>query len=442
MEQRNPGWVAGAAIVALLAAAVLVAGCGGGGTGAGIQSPAGSSGSSGSSGGSGGTSNATPTAVAQAIANATPVDPSIVSADNAFGLTLFDTLLPQNGSGNIAISPLSVAMALQILYNGAAGSTQTAMAQTLDLGTLSLQGLNSDNAALQASLTNPDPAVQLVIANSLWLDQTNSPVLPSFTQADQTYYGATVGDLSGAPANVNAWVSNETQGLIPQLLPPGTYATAIIANVLYFKGQWTSAFNPDNTTAATFTLNDGTQTSAQMMQQTGSFAYTAGTLYGTSYQAARIPYGQNRFSMFIILPEAGADIASFAASLTASDLNSVAGQLQPDMIALGLPRFTASFGSLLNTPLQSMGMGVAFTASANFSGLAPGFAVGLVEHKTVVEVNETGTVAAAATGIGVATVAGPPPTTMVMNHPFFYAIEDDTTGELLFIGLLMNPNSG
>jgi serine protease inhibitor len=444
MKQRKRGLKASAAMSILLAA--VLAGCGGGGTNAQVQSPTGGSGNSGSTGGSGetggSTSDTTPSAVAQAIKNATPVDPAIVAADNAFGLSLFDTLLPGASGGNISISPLSVAMALQILYNGAAGTTQQAMSQTLDLGTLSLQTVNNDNAALQASLTNPDPAVQLVVANSLWLDQNNNPVLPSFTQADQTYYGATVGDLAGAPANVNAWVNSETQGLIPQLLPPaGVYETAIIANVLYFKGQWTTAFDPSNTSATTFTLSDGSQTTAQLMQLTASLPYTSGSLYGSNYQAVRLPYGAGRFSMLIILPDASSDIAGFAADLTASDLNNVAAQLEPVMLAVGLPRFNASYGSSLVPALQTMGMGVAFTSAADFSALAPGFSVGVVEHKTVVEVNETGTVAAGATGIGMPTVVGPLPTTMVMNHPFFYAIEDDTTGELLFIGLLMNPIS-
>jgi serine protease inhibitor len=117
-------------------------------------------------------------------------------------------------AGNVAISPISVAMTLQIVYNGAGGSTQQAMAQTLELGTLSTQDLNSDNAALQGSLINPDPKVQLTIANSLWMQLSSNAVSPSFTQMDETYYGATVGDLSGAPDNVNAWVASETGGLL------------------------------------------------------------------------------------------------------------------------------------------------------------------------------------------------------------------------------------
>jgi serpin B len=379
--------------------------------------------------------------VALAVKNDTPVDPAIVSADNVFGLNLLDTLLPASNGENIAISPLSAALALQVLYNGAAGSTQQAMAQTLELGTLSLQTLNNDNAALQASLVNADPVVQLTIANSLWLNATGGPVLASFTQTDQTYYGATLGNIAGAPANVNAWVDSETQGLITDLLPPGVYNTAIIANVLYFKGQWTVAFDLNKTAAAPFTLSDGSQISAQLMNQTGIFPYASGTLHGSHFQAVQMPYGQGRFALLAVLPDAGTDITSFVTAITAEDINGLTAQLTPSTVAIALPRFTASYGNSLTGALIALGMGVAFGPSADFSALAPGFSVNVVEHKTVVEVDETGTVAAAATGIGVAT-AVPLTYTMVVNHPFLYAIQDTKTGELLFIGILMNPTLG
>ena len=420
------------AIGTLLTAAAVLAGCGGGSPD--VQSPLGAT-----PNGTSLTAGATPSAVALAQKSGTPVDPAIVAADNGFGLRLLDTLLPGSDGGNIAVSPLSVELALQVLYNGAAGSTQQAMASTLELGTLSDQALNSDNAALQASLINPDPKVELTIANSLWLDQSGSPVLPSFKQIDETYYGAWLGDLTGAPDNVNAWVDSQTHGLITQLMPPGIYHDAIIANVLYFKGQWTTSFDPGDTATAPFTLTDGSQTSTELMHQTGSFAYAAGTLHGNNFQAVRIPYGQGRLGMVIILPDGGANVANFVAGITVDDLNGVIAQLEPSLVTVGLPRFTSSYGTSLIGALRSMGMGIAFGPSADFSALAPGFSVNVVEHKTVVEVDETGTVAAAATGIGVATVA-PQQYTITMDHPFFYAIRDDKTGELLFIGVLMNPS--
>jgi serine protease inhibitor len=432
MLQHNQIPRTGTAVVVLLTAAMVLAACGGRSVSS-AQNPPGSASNGSSIGGSG-----MPPAVAQARKADTPVDPAIVAADNAFGLRLLDTLLPGNGGENIAISPVSVAVALQILYNGAAGSTQQAMAQTLELGALSVPALNTDNAALQALLTDPDPSVQLTIANSLWLDQSNSPVLPSFMQTDETYYGATVGDLAGAPDNVNAWVDSETQGLIPTLLPPGQYQDAIIANVLYFKAQWTTAFDSSDTASAIFTTSGGSQVAAELMHQTGLFAYIAGTLHGSNFQAVRIPYGQGRLSMLVVLPDVGANVTNFVAAITIDDVNGWIAQLQSSTVSLALPRFTASYGASLTRALSSMGMGITFGPSADFAALAPGFFVNVVEHKTVVEVDETGTVAAAATGAGTVS-AVTQRYTMTMDHPFFYAIRDDKTGELLFIGVLMNP---
>ena len=419
MQRHNHILGTGTAVVVLLAAATVLVACGGGS----------------SAGGS-----ATPTAVAHAETADTPVDPAIVAADNAFGLRLLDTLLPGSDGDNIAISPLSAALALQILYNGAAGSTQQAMAQALELGALSDAALNDDNAALQASLINPDPKVQLTIANSLWIEQTGSPVIPSFTQTDETYYGAMLGNIAGAPDNVNAWVNSETHGLIPTLLPPGRYHDAIIANVLYFKGEWTTEFDPNQTVAAPFTLSGGREVSAELMHQTGSIGYAAGNLHGTHFQAARIPYGQGRLNMLIILPDVGADVTEFVANMTIADFSGVISQLQQSTVILALPRFSASYATSLIPALASLGMGIAFGPSADFSALAPGFRVNIVEHKTVVEVDESGTVAAAATGIGLASIVAQQQYTMTMDHPFFYAIQDDKTGELLFIGVLMSPS--
>ena len=243
-----------------------LAGCGG----TGASSPA-----SPSSGPSGDTS--TPAAVAEAKAQDTPVDPTLVTADNTFGLNLLQTLIQENPNTNIAISPTSAAMALQIVYNGAAGTTQTAMAQTLQLGGMGVSQLNDDNAALLASLLNPDPQVTLTVANSLWMDSSSSPVATTFASTDQAYYGAQIGSLAGAPAEVNAWGNTQTNGLIPQILSPDTNLSgviAILANVVYFKGTWEYAFDPSQTKTAPFTLADSTQTSVNMMSQTGALLFT------------------------------------------------------------------------------------------------------------------------------------------------------------------------
>ena len=391
------------------------------------------------------------TAAKQVVADeqaGSPADPRIVAADNGLGLSLLN-LLDQNATDNIALSPTSIALAFEMLYNGAAGSTQQGMSQALELGSFSsAQDVDNANASLQAALMDADPNVTITIANSLWMNLSNNPVSPTFTEVNQTYYAAEIGDLAGAPANVNAWVSAATQGLITQLLPPGDYlnATLILANAIYFKGAWTSPFNPSATTSQPFTLSDGTQITCQMMQQPGSFAYYE----GANFQMVRLPYGEAHLSMIIILPASGVSLASFVAGMTLTDLDGWIAQLDSSYtVKLGLPKFKASYtteptggDSQLPPALTTLGMGAAFDPSqADFSGIAPHLFVTDAVHQTVVEVDETGTIAAAATGISTTTFAGGPTATMFMNRPFFYAIRDDDNGALLFVGLLMNPAS-
>jgi serine protease inhibitor len=387
--------------------------------------------------------NSLPRAVAEAQKSGTAVDPRVVASDNTFGLDLFKTLA-KGATGNQAISPLSVAMALQIAYNGAAGTTQRSMEKALQLGTLTAAQINNGNAALQASLDGADPQVRLTIANSLWMHLHDNPILASFTQVVETYYGSTVGDLSGAPANVNAWVARATGGLIRRILPPEPahyYAkvTAIIANAVYFRGRWSHAFDPRSTVSAPFTRSDGTKTPSRMMHQIGDYDY----YLGADFQALRIPYGRGRLSLLIVLPNSGVGLRTLIAKLTAADLDSWISQLHSSFGRIALPRFTSNYGVSLPKPLTSLGMGTAFCASraADFSGIARGYCLSDIEHKVVVKVDETGTVAAAATGVQFhTTLARAPQFEMTMDHPFFYVIRDDMTKELLFVGELARPN--
>jgi serine protease inhibitor len=386
-----------------------------------------------------------PDAVAKAKANNTPVDPAIVAADNGFGLSVLQALQSQSSSTNIAISPLSLSLALQVVYNGAGGTTQQAMVQTLQLGSLTTQQVNDANAALQASLMDADPGVQLQIGNSLWVHSGDTTIVPSFTAMDQNYYGAMIGDLAGAPDDVNAWVANETDGLITKVLPPGDYShtTAIVANAVYFKGQWATAFDPNSTSAAPFTLNDGTSITVPTMHQSGQFAY----LQGPDFQMLRLPYGQGRMSMVILLPESGTSLGALVSTLTADQLKGWIEQLHDWQISVALPKFTAQVSNDMSGTLQALGMAVAFRCPgavlqgdvADFSSLtsAP-VCIQNVWHDTWIEVDETGTVAAGGTAVPIGTtVVGPG---MTVNHPFLYAIRDDETGTLLFVGVLMDPS--
>jgi serpin B len=383
--------------------------------------------------------------VAKDLSEGTPVDPAIVAADNAFGLSMLKSLLQVPGvttDYNIAIAPISLSLALQITYNGAASTTQQAMAQTLQLGSLTTQQLNDDNAALQAQLITNSGDSQLIVANSLWTNP-DITVAPAFIQTSQTYYGAMLGSLAGAPDNVNQWVSQETNGLITQILRPGNYsaAAAIIANAVYFSGSWRTAFQTTQTSAQPFTLEDNSQTTVQMMHQTNTFPY----LQGPGFQAVRLPYGTTgSLSMLVVSPAVGTDMYTFVSSLSAAAIDGWESQMQDEYGEVALPRFSTAFGQELQGFLTGMGMGVAFSpGEADFSGIAPMTHISSVMHMTVVRVDESGTVAAAATAVTTTTIVGQAPQfTIAMDHPFFYAIRDDKTGDLLFVGVMANPNAG
>ena len=435
MSQRAHDWTISVLGSAMLLAASVLSGCGGGsgdgGSGQGPTTPPSSV-------------TPSPPAVAQAKAENTPVDPTLVAANNTFGLNLLNTLIQAGPDTNIAISPTSVAMALQIAYNGAAGTTQTAMAQTLQLGSLSqVSQLNNDNAALLAALLDPDPQVTLTIANSLWVPLSGATVSPTFASADQTYYGATLGDLAQAPADINAWGNTQTNGLIPQILPPDTNLTqakAILANVVYFKGSWQSGFSPTQTQPAPFTLADGTQTTVNMMEQAQA---TFPVISGTNFTAISLPYGQGRLSMILVLPNSGLDLGTFISTLTPADIDSWVTQMYSGTVNLFLPRFTTSFSANLIPPLTTLGMGIAFEAGGgDFSGIYPGAYISAVQHDTVVEVDETGTVAAGSTTVVIGPTVVQVPVNLDFNRPFFYTIRDNQTGALLFTGVMVNPNGG
>jgi len=378
------------------------------------------------------------TAVARALKKHTPVAPQIVAADNTFGLMLLNALNP-GATSNVAISSTSIALALQMVYNGAEGSTRQGMSQALQLQGLEALAVDQDNAALQAALINPDPQVRLTMANSLWIHLRGSPVLPAFVGVNEVYYGAKIGDLSGAPDDVNAWVARQTDGLIKKILPPGNYrnVTAVLANAIYFRGTWTSVFNPNLTKAAAFTLTDGAQVSPQMMNQTGRFSY----LSGSNFQAVELPYGKTRrLRMLIILPAAGVDLGDFVAHITNEKLRTWMAALEPAEVRVGLPRFTTIYTTSLVYALTSLGMGEAFNRTADFAGLASRrIYISDVTHEAVVQVDEHGTVAAAATAVRLVPLSLP--ISMTMNRPFFYAIVDRKTGALLFIGTLVDPTA-
>ncbi len=375
------------------------------------------------------------------------IDPQLFKANQQFSFKLFQAI-ESEPTENVFISPTSVALALSMAYNGADGTTRSAMNQALQLNGMSLDSLNQSNAVLKAVLENADPAVQLNIANSLWARQ-GMPFNPDFLKRNQDFYRAEVATLDfdqpESVGRINNWVKDKTQGKIPQIvdrLKPDDVMYLI--NAVYFKGDWSVPFDKSATKAQSFTLASGKTQSVPMMTRRDRLSY-----YATpQFQAVSLPYGKGRWSMYLFLPRPNSNLTAFNKTLTAANWQTWMQGFQMKDGLVQLPKFKSEYETELKTALTKLGMGVAFDrAKANFSQLWPSNAqlpavIDQVKHKTFVEVNESGTEAAAVTSIAIAVTSAQIPTQpfeMILDRPFFTAIQDNETGTILFMGAIQNP---
>jgi serine protease inhibitor len=371
----------------------------------------------------------------------------LIQTDNRFAFKLFREINAEDTTGgNLFISPLSVAMALGMTYNGARGATQEAMAQTLAIQGLSLQDVNASYRSLIDLLRALDPQVDFRIANSIWYRQ-GLAVRQDFVDLNQTYFDAVVKALDftspDAVPTINGWVNTSTNGKIPTILDdiPDSIVMYLI-NAIYFKGAWTYQFDKAQTKPAPFQLGSGGDTTVQMMSRGTAPArlYT-----GDGFRAADLSYGGDAYSMTILLPDAGQSVDAFADRLSPDVWDAMVVGFSTDSADVELPKFTLTYDLTLNHVLAALGMGIAFQGgAADLSGIAgsPGdLFISVVKHKTFLDVNEEGTEAAAVTSVGVGIVCACGPPVFRVDRPFLFAIRERLTGTILFIGKITNPGA-
>ena len=381
-------------------------------------------------------------------------DPAIThlvfSATDDFGFRLLKALA-KDPKRNTIISPLGVAMAFAMAYNGAAGATKNEMAKTLGLGSLDEADINRANHYLMQALADADPAVQPEIANAVWV-QKDYPLNPDFRSVCESFYDARaanldfVGDPTGAAAEINSWVDKYTHHRIPVLVKDvDIYTRLILTDAVHFKGAWSSKFLKGDTRARPFHLIGGASRDTAMMEQTGDFLY----LENNDFQAIRLPYGNERYAMYVFLPRQNAGLPGFLRSLDEKHWEQWTSRFASKTTKIVLPKFETAYDEQLNNAMEGMGMKLAFDSSkADFSRIplhpSPGNSlyISKVQHKTWVKVDEEGTEAAAATSIEVEELAliGTS-NVMVVDHPFFFAIAEKQSGTLLFAGVIMDPTS-
>ncbi len=401
-----------------------------------------------------------PGAQAQKAAAMPPSTPAarIADADNRFGLRLFEAFhkadIAKNADSNVCISPLSIALALQMTYNGANGTTKAAMTHALELNGMTLDDVNRANEALLNALpssgqmrpqpngtaTTPDTP-RLEVANSLWLRDARD-IRPDFIQRTQTFYNAQVSGLAGAPDTINAWVNTHTRGKIKKIVSPADVrdAFAVLVNAVYFKAAWAVPFYKDATTDKPFHLASGATHPSKMMAKTQYFDYYA----DEGLQMVSLPYRECDLDMVILLPGAQTKLSAFLPQLTLSKWQQWTAKMKGKRGTVELPRFRVEYGVDCSDALTALGMGEAFKPTADFAAMSrvKPLYISKVIHKTYVNVDEEGTEAAAATAVVMAAGSAAPvdkPFQMTMDRPFLYAIRDRQTGALLFVGTLANP---
>ncbi len=377
----------------------------------------------------------------------------LVAGNTAFALELYRQLKEEDG--NLFYSPYSISLALAMTYAGADGETEAQIAQALHF-TLPQGQLHPAFNALDLLLAGREEAAgeedskgnfRLNIANSIW-GQEGYEFLPAFLDVLAENYGAGLRlmDFLNAPDDsrqaINDWVSEETEGKIKDLIPPGALTPMtrlVLANAIYFNASWQSQFDEDATEEASFTLLDGSQISVPMMNQTEWFGYAA----GEGYQAVELPYEGGQMSMVILLPDTG-DFEDFESNLEAVGLQTILTAIEYQRLVLSMPKFSFDAGFSLVDPLRAMGMGAPFSpGEADFSGMdgTRDLFISGILHKAFVAVDEQGTEAAAATAVIMAGTSAMPdePMEVKIDRPFIFLIRDVETGAILFIGRVLNP---
>jgi serpin B len=365
-----------------------------------------------------------------------------VTADNAFAIRLYKNLDGANAPGtNLFISPLSVSFALGMTSNGAAGATYTAFQNTLNFGGLTQDQINAYYNNLVTNLPELDPNTTLNIANSIWYRQGFS-VFPQFLKTDSSNFQAQIQALDfsnpAAVNTINNWVNNKTSGKIPTIINaiPGDMVMYLI-NAMYFKSTWKEKFDASQTAPRSFYLPDNSTVQTNFMN---------GLIDVNSYSDGKesvyeLPYSNSKYSMVIVIPAAGTSLKDMVSGLDAAKWESWMAGLQPSRATVIMPKYQFTYSTMLNKPLIDLGLGAAFSDTANFTKISTSrpLKISQVIHKAYVATDESGTTAAAVTSVGVVAASAPANAMALFDHPYLFAIRQMSSGIILFVGTMNNP---
>lgn len=372
------------------------------------------------------------------------------AADTAFGLGVLRAWCRSQPRSNLVFSPASLATGLGLAYLGARGATAAAIARVLHLPADSTRQAETDMRARWAALGGLDrPGVSLAASNRIWSDPSLRPrrsYLDAVATADQA--GLSLVPLATDPVKatqvINAAIARDTHGKIPRLLPPGSLTGDrwVLTDALYLSAAWARPFSAGRTEPGPFTPAAGGTATARYMHGTG---YRYATANG--WTAVALPYQGGKLAMTALLPRAGSGDLGCRVPPPGA-LRAIGADLYgPGAVAgrdagVALPRVSLTSHQEMNPLLAGLGMGLAFTASADFAGLSPdACCISAVEHAATLQVGEKGTVGSAATAVGILPTDAQLPVgpEVVFDRPYLMLVTDTVTGEPLFLARVADP---
>lgn len=367
----------------------------------------------------------------------------VIETNNDFGLNLLREVLSNEDAANIMISPTSVSIALGMAYNGAETTTRDAFEQVLNYEELTRDEVNEITKELISVLVTNVKGNLLEIANSMWYHD-EFPVNQEFIDLNTTYYDAEVRDLNfrsmDAVKAINDWVSVKTHDKIDKIIEAiDPEMMMILINALYFNCLWEVEFDPDKTSKYDFyTAEEQLFDRVDMM--TVESAFNASST--DDFSAVELPYKNNKFSMYLFLPKGEITVDALIEQLDGETWNNwLEGFSGFDEFTVTMPKFKFDYERSMREDLMHMGLDIAFTNEADFSGISPiDLLISDVIHKTYIDVNEEGTEAAAVTAIVFETTSIGPMTSITLDHPFLYAITENSSKSILFIGKVSEPS--
>ncbi|XP_055348623.1 serine protease inhibitor 42Dd-like [Paramacrobiotus metropolitanus] len=397
--------------------------------------------------------------------------PSISSVS----VNLYNAATAQTPTGNLMVSPLSIMYCTMLVFLGAKGKTRNNLYTALDFNKAARNGQAANDAIVDAfsnlmnhmkmssvannSVTSGkhvemwkqsgDP-MQLTLANGVFI-RSGLNLNTRYATTVSSKLKATIQEKNfktnseGARRDINRWVENNTAGKIKHLLPPGAVTKdtqGVMANAIYFKASWDSAFEESNTFNSKFTLLNGRTVSVKMMRQTTKWRYATDDRLDIQY--LEIPYMDDEASMLVFLPRKKAGLRVLERELTAQMINDLSSRSRNTKVNLQLPKFKVESQFDLKALLEKLGVKDLFTDGSDLSGIVsqgPGLKISQGFHKTFIEVDEKGTEAAGASAVMmVETLSAifPPrvelPIDFIADHPFMYAIRHNPSKAILFIG--------